>query len=345
MANRRPVRTPQEIIDRAAKVRKLAPGLSGRMLDAVVRNFAVFLNRSEKRVARVVEKMRGVRSDLKAELSQYGEDMAAGDLSRMRRLIGNLAKINARGVKGATRELQGQSAEVAAEVYERSVSAAETVLAVSFERLSPAQVRAMAEVPMYGKKLDKWLDELSPTHRDRLAKSVRTSFAMGESVPDAVRRLGRVSDANENDLTVLARTQFNAIANTAAQETYRDNSDVLDGLQWVATLDDRTCPICGPLDGTEWYYKPKAGQKGIDRMPELPAHPQCRCTTVPMVSDMPRAPVSTWEDWLKRQDAATQNDVLGQQRAELYRSGRVTVDQFRTRTGELRSVRELRRAT
>ena len=45
------------------------------------------------------------------------------------------------------------------------------------------------------------------------------------------------------------------------------------GLEWVAKLDERTCPICARLHGT--YWSPEEVAAGRYRRP--PAHPNCRC--------------------------------------------------------------------
>lgn len=39
---------------------------------------------------------------------------------------------------------------------------------------------------------------------------------------------------------------------------------------WVTAGDERTCPQCGPLDGQEFW---------IDKLPQQPIHPLCRCST------------------------------------------------------------------
>jgi hypothetical protein len=52
---------------------------------------------------------------------------------------------------------------------------------------------------------------------------------------------------------------------------------VIDGVQWLATLDHRTCLICGAYDGKIWTK---------DRLYEVkvpPAHPNCRCVLIPYI--------------------------------------------------------------
>jgi hypothetical protein len=51
---------------------------------------------------------------------------------------------------------------------------------------------------------------------------------------------------------------------------------------------------------------------------------------------------TTYQSWLKRQDAEFQNEVLGVERAELFRSGRVTLDRFVDDQGVTLTLKQLR---
>jgi hypothetical protein len=54
-------------------------------------------------------------------------------------------------------------------------------------------------------------------------------------------------------------------------------SSLTSGWQWVAALDDRTCPACGELDGQTWAYDDAYS-------PKQPLHSGCRCTVVPVIN-------------------------------------------------------------
>ena len=44
--------------------------------------------------------------------------------------------------------------------------------------------------------------------------------------------------------------------------------DVIVWTVWRTAADERVCPVCGPLAGSEWPS---------DTGPQPPAHPNCRC--------------------------------------------------------------------
>lgn len=116
-----------------------------------------------------------------------------------------------------------------------------------------------------------------------------------------------------NDVTRYIRTAIQTTANDVAAQLYQSNADVVAGEQYVAALDDDTCPVCGPLDGTTYYFD--KGQK----VPRPPLHPNCRCFVAPVMRrwddmglksepsagfkalfDGKAAPRTRWSEWKER---------------------------------------------
>lgn len=54
------------------------------------------------------------------------------------------------------------------------------------------------------------------------------------------------------------------------------------GVRWKSNNPHGACKKCAALHGKEFYYKPKDGQLSMDQLPQLPVHPNCRCTTIPI---------------------------------------------------------------
>jgi SPP1 gp7 family putative phage head morphogenesis protein len=148
-----------------------------------------------------------------------------------------------------------------------------------------------------------------------------------------------VLQRSRRSIEMTTRTALNHTANVAREEIYKRNSDIISGVRWVSTLDTRTSDICIALDGQVFV----AGEG-----PRPPAHPNCRSCTTPItkswkelgfnIDELPPATrasmdgqvpaTETYGSWLSRQSEATQNDVLGVGRAQLFRDGAVTVDKF-----------------
>lgn len=116
---------------------------------------------------------------------------------------------------------------------------------------------------------------------------------------DSTRNAAR---GNFNRVLVLTRTGVQSAVNTGSLIAVRENGVLIDGTIHLTTLDERTCPICAPLDGR--FYP-------LDSTQDLPPiHPNCRCTRIPRIRDdllvEPTAPLrQTFTVW------ATAAGVMG----------------------------------
>ena len=131
----------------------------------------------------------------------------------------------------------------------------------------------------------KWLgDNYSSrlwTHKDVLLEQLNTTFLRGVAIgqnPRVIAREMRKSidlkfdKSPQGNLERLARTEFIHMANQATMDGYNEHG--VKQYKWLAALDEKTCPICGELDGQ--IFNRDDGQAGLN-VP--PAHPNCRCTT------------------------------------------------------------------
>lgn len=182
--------------------------------------------------------------------------------------------------------------------------------------------------------------------RRGVVSAINIGLAEGEGVPEIVRRLrgttrnpGGVLKASRHDATRIVRTAATHVTTQAREMTYSENSEIIKGVRWVATLDARTSQTCISLDGTVF---------GLDEGPRPPAHPFCRSTTTPVVKsykelglDLPDIPQTTrasmngqvpanttYPKWLRSQPVSVQDQVLGKRLAREWRAGRVSVDRF-----------------
>lgn len=202
--------------------------------------------------------------------------------------------------------------------------------------------------PIHGQTLTQWFKGISQQTADKIRREINNGIANNFGVDRIVRgirgtRINNFTDGILNTprrhLVAVTRTAVNDIASQVKEEIYKANDDIVDKVQYVATLDARTTDICASLDGTTW-------QIGVG--PRPPMHMQCRSTTVPVIKswqemgfdfkDVPegtRASINgqvassiTYPKWLKQQSRSTQNEVLGTTRARLWRSGKVEINSF-----------------
>jgi hypothetical protein len=210
------------------------------------------------------------------------------------------------------------------------------------------------------------------------AKSVRDAIRMGyvenQTTSQIVQRIrGTRAKGYADGLFQAPRQHLEAITRTALSHTaaftrerfYAANDKLIASVVWTATLDSRTSEICILRDGKKYtnethkpvgHSLPWLGGPGA-------AHWNCRSTSVPVTKswkelggeDLPdftpsqRASMDgavpaeqTYGQWLKKQSAARQDEVLGATRGKLLRDGGFTVERFANDKGRWLSIDELR---
>lgn len=228
---------------------------------------------------------------------------------------------------------------------------------VSFALPSEAQLIAAVNARPFNTKLLKdYLKDFTSQQAKAVSNAVSMGFYEGKTTPEIVRDIIGTKAQNFKNGTLhtsrtsaetMVRTALSHTSAVARNKTYEDNDDLIPYYEWVSTLDGRTSAICRSRDGMVWR---------INKGPLPPAHPNCRSTTAPLFKedvkvkgdklikqdlDGTRASIDgqvsadlTYNDWLKRQTKAFQIDVLGKQKAELFRKGGLTMDQFVNNKGQ-----------
>lgn len=262
-------------------------------------------------------------------------------------------------------EIGGQQAEWATTQLEGTIG---VVGVVGENRITPKFFRAIVdEDPFQGETLRGWFRSIQDSTIRRIRRQLQLGMAQNETIDDMVRRVrgrrvgrrfrGGVMQATTRDAETVVRTGVNHIANRAHHEVHRANADIVTRAKWASVIDHRTSPICRALDGQEWELDD----------PELrlpPAHPNCRSVSIPVISDETwrrlglqpppegtrassggQIPASTtYEQWLKGQPPAVQDEILGPTRAKLFRDGKINLRDLVRTDGSSVTVAELRKA-
>ena len=118
---------------------------------------------------------------------------------------------------------------------------------------------------------------------DGIKRTILSGIATGKGADDIVRDLGkviidkdsfrqagsRVFSKAQYRMEMIARTEV-LRAHNMGRLKFHERVGV-QKLEWMAMNDERTCPVCGPLDGKIFP---------IDKFPQQPEHPHCRCTNL-----------------------------------------------------------------
>lgn len=375
-----------------------------RFKSGLVTRYITQLNQSE----------RGLEERLRRELAKRGD--LSRSSQRIDRLIKDMREIRRIGWMQANGTLRGELGNLAVQEGKWiSTAMDEAVGLAHFETVLPAPQLLRAVVtsrPFQGRFLREWFSGLERAEASQVSAVVRQGVLEGAGIDDMVRQL-RGTSANKFADGVLQISRHNAesvvrtavahTTNAARDKVYNANKDVLEGVQWVSTLDGRTTPICQDRDGR---VDPNPGAKIPDDAPLLvpagarpPAHMRCRSIMAPWfnsaailgsrpfvnstktragreidfraqakskageswkgmsrkdrgalvkqkrdawgeknIGTLPSK--TTYPEFLKRQSAKFQDDVLGPTRGKLFRKG-VGVDKFVDKSGRQFTLKEL----
>ena len=107
----------------------------------------------------------------------------------------------------------------------------------------------------------------------------------------------------------IARTEQMRVYRQSSMAAYQ-HSNVVDGARRLSAHDSRVCAGCLAADGQEMAL----GES-------FKAHPNCRCTTVPIVKGFAPPQWRQGPAWFAAQPEATQRKILGPQRYAMYKDG------------------------
>lgn len=246
------------------------------------------------------------------------------------------------------------------------------LLTWSFTAPSPAQLWSAAiQNPLmfedgFTQNLKPYLSRLSSRNLDAATMTLRQGVIQGKTSVEIARDLyrpGSVMQGSRSFAELITRTATNHVSSMARKATAGANEDIVKGYEWVSTLDRRTSVTCQWRDGKVWMYDEdaKVDRELLEGEVYPPAHPRCRSTITYILKswrelgfDQDEVPESTrasmdgqvpeglnYRQWLKRQPASVQKDVLGQTRYRMLREGEIDVDQFYTRDGRRLTLKQL----
>ena len=107
-----------------------------------------------------------------------------------------------------------------------------------------------------------------------LKSELTNGIIQGKSIYEVANTIDGRLDVGRSQTQRLVRTEYMHALNQGQIESYRAKG--YSKLKWIATMDDKTSKICRKRNGKEY---------DIDRLPDIPAHPNCRCTMVPVITD------------------------------------------------------------
>lgn len=148
-------------------------------------------------------------------------------------------------------------------------------VASTFARIDPQTIERILAVPWVGSEFSSriWADKDKLTRE--LMQTLSRGFVRGDSLDRMTKEFAQRMGVSQSRAETLIHTESAHAAAEATAKGYKETG--VSEYQFDASLDLKTCAVCGVLDGKT--FPVSARETGINYPP---LHPRCRCTTVPV---------------------------------------------------------------
>jgi len=192
----------------------------------------------------------------------------------------------------AQKRLQGQIREITGELNKSHSLIMTKAVKTTYKQGMYDGIEALVKgrLPDYADLTESGMNKLLA---DGIIQKIQLGIVSGKDVSDIVRDMGsvikdpkafrkagkKVFKTAQTRLTVIARTEIIRSHNQGQIKFY--NTVGVKTFIWQTAEDERTCPICHPLDGKRFV---------VGKDPGPPAHPNGKCWTVPEISEDIKTP-------------------------------------------------------
>ena len=352
------------------------------LFDASVNHAIDLQRYSAWMVQRIIGLLNRADADLFAQLTAALERLPAESFTveRLESLLGSVRQINYQAYQQIDRELTTQLREFAQyeanyqlQLFQTTIPP-QVVAAVGVASVSLTQVEAaVLSRPFQGRLLREWAQSIESDRMIRIRDAIRIGYTQQETIDQMVRRIrGTRAKGYADGIIEIDRRNAQAVVRTAVSHTaasardafYEENDDLIKAVEWTSTLDSRTTPICQVRD--KLRYHPVTHQPIGHKIPWLggpgKAHWGCRSVGVPItkswrelgipIDDMTpttRASMdgqvpaeTTYSQWLQKQSAKRQDEIVGPTRGALMRQGKLDFDRLFDNRGQYLTLDQLR---
>lgn len=358
------------------------PTVNEALRDAVIGHAVDLQHYSNGVVRRIIALLNRTDADLFAQLTDALSRLPAESFTvdRLERLLKSVRELNADAYKQVERALTAELKDFAGyesqyqhRLFETAIPA-QVQAAVGVAAVNPQQVYTAAmSRPFQGRLLREWASSIEAGRMARIRDAIRIGYVEGQTADQIIRRVrgtkakgyaDGIIEIDRRHAASVVQSALSHMADTMRERMYAENRGLIKALGWVSTLDSKTTPMCRVRDGKQ--YEPETHKPIGHSIPWLSGpgklHWNCRSTSVPItfswrelgidIDDMEpttRASMdgqvpadTTYGEWLGRQSAARQDQILGPKRGKLMREGGLTMDSFYNDRGKWLDLDELR---
>lgn len=183
-------------------------------------------------------------------------------------------------------------------------------------QLPEQSIANMVGALQQGTPLSRSLTRYGPDAVARVTETLVRGMSLGWGADETARQLRSQLNITRASSESLVRTSTMHASRSAMIAAYQE-SGVVRGWRWTASLSERTCSSCLSKHG-----------KVYSLSTPMASHRSCRCVASPVLAGDTDVDGESGDAWLKRQPMDAQERVLGKQGAAAYRAGEVELDDF-----------------
>jgi SPP1 gp7 family putative phage head morphogenesis protein len=254
---------------------------------------------TRKKVAKLLDNL---ESDITKELAAAdlpGVKMTAYRQARLSALLAEVKLLSSKAYKSVAKAVDNDLMSAAKWVGLSSADSLNGILGTAFAKASlpPAFLEKLVSNTMVeGAPSSEWWSRQTPQLSQKFADQMRLGLAKGDTLDQLIKRVrgtparagqmakSGIMEVQKHQAAAIIRTSMQTITNETRLEVWRQNNDLIKGVRWVSTLDNRTTPICRELDGKGWVYDPAGNlvpEGHSHPFPGPTAHWGCRSVQIP----------------------------------------------------------------
>src|ERR1035437_2234847 len=166
-----------------------------------------------------------------------------------------------------------------------ATAGAMTTIGLDASMPTSAVLKAMiSDTLLQGAPLKAWWAKQAEDTAFKFSAQVRQGVAQGETLQEIITRVvgspkkgvPGIMDVSRRNASTLVHDSIMQISNDAKLATYQENSDILNGVQQLSTLDSKTSEICIAYSGAQWDLEGNPiGETSLPFDGGCPRHPNC----------------------------------------------------------------------
>jgi SPP1 gp7 family putative phage head morphogenesis protein len=201
----------------------------------------------------------------------------------------------------------------------------------------------VSDMLIQGAPQKEWWSKQSADTTFKFSAQVRQGIAQGETTQEIVKRIKNIVSVSEANASALVHTSVQTVANESRSQFFKENAD---GEMQLSTFDTHTSNVCIAYSGASYDSEDRPINGTTLPKGSIPRHFNCRSTWVPIIDSTKDLPPglrfsdigfikanTTFDEYLKMKPKSVQDEMLGKGKAELWRTGKITLSDLVNQNG------------